>query len=135
MNVLKTIRMAMVVLTLGVVASLAHAQDRQPETIQVANTVWMGTENLKGFSKLGFAFRADGTVMMADARTRDNDPKTMVRGTYVQNGADVEIRFADCVYRGRITGQQLAGTARFNNGNSWNFQVQYMPAQPSSQPK
>jgi hypothetical protein len=39
----------------------------------------------------------------------------------------VTARFENCVYEGRIVGQNLLGTARFNNDpqNPWTFDLRY----------
>ena len=59
-----------------------------------------------------FGFNADGTVRMADANTKPNDPRTFIQGHYTQNGNQVEIRFSNCVYRGQINGQVMTGVGQ-----------------------
>lgn len=85
--------------------------------------------------KLGFIFQANGEVLMIDEATRPNDPKTVIHGTYTQNGDQVEIRFTNCIYVGTITNGVLSGTARFTVGNqrSWNFQLRFLPPQAPAQ--
>lgn len=88
--------------------------------VAVAGTTWSGTENLPGFGKLSFVFRANGSVTMIDT-------KGETAGTYTQNGSDVTINFQGCVYQGRINGQSLAGSGRITSGpqagQTWSFQL------------
>jgi len=88
--------------------------------VNVNGTTWTGTENLPGFGKLTFVFRANNAVTMIDA-------KAETPGTWTQNGADVTVNFKGCVYQGRINGQTLSGNGRFTEGpqagQTWSFQV------------
>jgi hypothetical protein len=83
----------------------------------LADTSWQGGEDLAGFGELSFQFQNDGTAVMVDARSR-------VRGSWSQDGADVTIRFQNCVYQGRMQGGELSGTAQYLDGDqSWTFRV------------
>jgi hypothetical protein len=82
----------------------------------VAGSTWTGSENLPGYGKLTFAFRAGGAVTMFDA-------KGETQGTWTQSGDQVAIRFNGCVYQGRINGQTLSGSGRLTQGQTWTFQV------------
>ncbi len=102
----------------------APAGNAQPPvkaaTVQnIAGSTWTGNENLPGYGKLTFVFRANGATMI--------DAKGETQGTWTQNGADVTIRFDGCVYQGRINGQTLSGsgqiTAGQQQGQTWTFQV------------
>jgi hypothetical protein len=90
------------------------------EPANVAGTTWTGNENLPGFGKLSFVFRAGGAATMID--TNGN-----TEGTWTQNGNDVTINFQGCVYQGRINGQTLSGSGRITSGaqsgQTWSFQV------------
>jgi hypothetical protein len=82
----------------------------------IAGTSWTGSENLPGFGKLTFVFRAGGAVTMIDA-------KGETPGSWTQNGDQITITFDGCVYQGRINGQTLAGSGRLAQGQTWTFQV------------
>src|SRR5262249_13650144 len=82
----------------------------------IAGTTWTGNENLPGFGKLTFVFRAGGAVTMIDA-------KGETPGSWTQNGGQVTITFDGCVYQGRINGQTLSGSGRLAQGQTWTFQV------------
>lgn len=86
----------------------------------VSGTTWTGSENLQGYGKLTFVFRAGGNATMIDARGES-------QGTWSQNGADVTLRFNGCVYQGRINGQSLSGNGRITEGaqagQTWTFQI------------
>jgi hypothetical protein len=88
--------------------------------VSVAGSTWSGTENLPGFGKLTFVFRANGSATMIDT-------KGETAGNWTQNGNDVTVNFNGCVYQGRINGQSLAGSGRITSGNqagqTWTFQV------------
>ncbi|MFO0966454.1 MAG: hypothetical protein U0793_12835 [Gemmataceae bacterium] len=102
-----------------------NAQDRAPIKT-ISNTAWVGGETVTGRpTKLGFAFRADGSCGMVD----DVSPG-VVNGTYQQDGDQVTIRFGNCIYRGRIMGNRIVGTAQptGGDGGSWSFEVQFAPA-------
>jgi hypothetical protein len=97
------------------------AQVAAPQAVaNVAGSTWSGTENLPGFGKLTFVFRANGSATMIDT-------KGETAGNWTQNGNDVTINFNGCVYQGRINGQALAGSGRITSGNqagqTWTFQV------------
>jgi hypothetical protein len=89
-------------------------------TASIAGSTWNGNENLPGFGKLSFVFRAGGAATMIDA-------KGQTEGTWTQNGNDVTINFNGCVYQGRINGQSLTGSGRITSGGqsgqTWSFQV------------
>jgi hypothetical protein len=96
----------------------------------LSGTVWTGSETVPGFGELGFGFRADGTAYMCDAHCNPNDPSTFVRGTWYRNGSLVTVRFSDVSYQGRISGDVLSGSVRFNNGQVYSFRVRYtVPSQ------
>jgi hypothetical protein len=88
--------------------------------VSVAGSTWSGTENLPGFGKLTFVFRANGSATMIDT-------KGETAGNWTQNGNDVTINFNGCVYQGRVNGQNLAGSGRITSGNqagqTWTFQL------------
>ncbi|MFO0966368.1 MAG: hypothetical protein U0793_12395 [Gemmataceae bacterium] len=91
----------------------------------VANTAWAGVEDLSGApTKLGFAFRGDGKCVMIDQMSPGE-----VKGSYHQEGDQVTIEFANCVYRGRLEGNRLSGSAEFTQGErlTWNFSVEFLP--------
>jgi hypothetical protein len=101
----------------------------------VAGTTWAGRETLRGFGALVFVLADDGRATMADAATMGNGGQgRTVSGNWQQSGADVVIRFGDCVYRGRVNGDWLSGTAAFTTGQSgaWTFQVRLQPSQPDA---
>jgi opacity protein-like surface antigen len=92
--------------------------------VHVAGTDWNGSESLDQFGKLTFRFDANDQVLMIDEHGE-------VAGHYSQNGASVQIQFADCVYEGVINGNVLSGNARFtegqNAGHTWTFSVTLQP--------
>ncbi len=99
------------------------APNANPPVQLVANivgTTWNGSENLPGFGKLTFQFRAGGAATMIDA-------KATTEGNWTQNGNDVTINFQGCVYQGRINGQSISGSGRITTGGqagqTWSFQV------------
>jgi hypothetical protein len=98
----------------------ATPQPAADNVVNVAGTSWTGKENLPGFGKLTFVFRAGGAATMIDA-------KGQTEGTFTQNGNDVTINFNGCVYQGRINGQALAGSGRITSGTqsgqTWSFQL------------
>jgi len=89
-----------------------------PSKDSIVGTTWQGSETLSGFGQLMFRFEVDGKVVMIDA-------KQTIPGKWTQTGNDVTITFGDCVYRGTIQGQTLAGSASFisgtNVGTNWTF--------------
>jgi hypothetical protein len=97
---------------------------KQPQPVEpqmnIVGTTWNGNENLPGFGKLTFAFRANGAATMIDA-------KGQTEGTWTQNGNDLTINFNGCVYQGRITGLTISGSGRLTagaqTGQTWSFQV------------
>jgi hypothetical protein len=85
----------------------------------ITGTTWRGTETLPGFGPLTFEFKKNGVAIMRDARDT-------VQGTWVRNGSEVTIRFANCEYRGTINGKTLTGTANGAGvlmGRVWQFSV------------
>lgn len=120
-------------------ASTASAQgyggvQRMPPS--VARTVWEGRETLPGFGDLCFGFMPDGTALMCDAKANPRDPNTYTRGTWSQNGDQVQIRIRNCVYIGRITGRLMSGRAQFLGGTrqSWGFLVRLYEERPGTAP-
>jgi hypothetical protein len=91
----------------------------------VADTAWSGKETLQGFGPLLFDFQPDGTAVMCDASCVEGDRRTYIRGKWTQSGDRVEIRFRNCVYTGRIRGQELSGRAQYLDGThpSWEFRL------------
>jgi hypothetical protein len=116
---------ALLAVTLGLAA--ANQAQAQARVGGVANTVWLGTETAPGFDLVAFGLEGDGTAFMYDVKRKALDPKTYVKGSWTQNGDTVQIRFRDCVYTGRITGDILAGSAQFTSGSRagevWTFSV------------
>ncbi len=81
---------------------------------------WNGDEDLKGYDKLTFQLRPDGTATMIDA-------KGTFQGYWSGGGNQVTIDFpGTATYNGTISGNMMSG-----NGNdapqgmprSWNFKV------------
>lgn len=124
MNIIKKLVVLAVCVAAASVANFAKAQT--PQGIPyLAGTIWVGSEDVFQLNgKLGFAFSADGKVVMADAHTVSNNPKTFIHGRWFQNGSLVEIRFSNCVYRGQLNGNYLSGTAQ-GNGLQWAFRLQF----------
>lgn len=88
-----------------------------PVTGSVAGTTWEGNETLPGFGKLKFQFEPDGKAYMFDAKSK-------VTGAWTQTGNQVKVTFKDCVYEGTVSGNVLAGNARFLDGAQvWTFSV------------
>jgi hypothetical protein len=87
---------------------------------KLANTTWVGNENLQGYGRLEFRFQDGGQATMVD-----KDGATP--GTYVVQGNNVTLTFANgaVIYNGTLNGQSIAGTAY--NAKSpekrWNFSV------------
>jgi hypothetical protein len=114
-------------LTLITGSNLAQAQEKQAP-INVSKTVWGGGEILPGAQKatlLMFGFGADGKAIMVDEESAKQNKG--VTGTWTQNGNQVTITFGNCVYRGTLNGDILAGTAQFNTGETWTFAVKLDP--------
>jgi hypothetical protein len=120
---------ALFVLAAGL-APLTLAGAQQPAPVpNVAGTTWSGQEKLRDFGPLSFTFQADGKAIMTDAAT---PRRGTIKGDWTQKGADVEFRFKDCVYRGRINGRQLSGTAQFYDRpeQPWTFELSLLPPAP-----
>lgn len=124
-----------VALALAFVAAVAPSASMAAPA-SVVNTAWAGTENaIKPGGQLAFVFQAGGKALMLDENTRPNEPKTVIHGTFIQIGNQVEIRFKNCIYSGQIHDDLFSGTGRSTEGNpvTWNFQLRYMP--PQAQPE
>jgi hypothetical protein len=121
---------ALIAIALGLLgASLANAQTGASQNVyQVTGSTWVGVEDMNNsVGELGFGFRKDGVALMADRSTaKTNRP---VYGKWQQNGAEVVVRFDNCVYTGRINGEVLSGTAYFfsNPQAQWNFVLKFAP--------
>jgi hypothetical protein len=99
------------------VKSVAGSGSETPET--VAGLTGVGSETLAGSGKLTFRFHEDGSAVRIDARNE-------VNGWWSANGQEVTIRFRSCIYRGRLQGRELSGTAMFlgaEAGPPWSFHV------------
>jgi hypothetical protein len=83
----------------------------------LAGTEWAGNEELKGYGKLRFEFRAGSRVLMVDAAGS-------VEGTWSRKGDRVTLWFYDgrVVYTGTLGDGALSGTAR-NQRTSWEWNV------------
>lgn len=82
--------------------------------VNLANTVWKGSEQVQGFGALEFRFFANGKAIMIDAQQT-------VEGTYSVQGNTVRIAFGSCVYTGTLSGNTISGTGQQNG--TWNFSV------------
>lgn len=92
-------------------------EKRAVQTNSIVDTTWTGSESLAEFGKLTFKFEADGQAVMIDARST-------VNGAWTQDGDQVTITFANCVYQGAIKGQTLSGNAHFvTEDRTWTFTV------------
>src|SRR5947209_8514212 len=106
-----SMKLCVAALWCGVAAVLTATQAQAQGLAQglaapnLAGSVWFGSEDLNGApGVLGFGFNASGEVGMLDRSTKNpSDPTSLVRGTWYQNGSEIEIRFGNCIYRGRIT--------------------------------
>jgi hypothetical protein len=111
-------------LTIALTAAPALAQTGPPEKTPpqpssgLVGTDWTGSETLGGFGALTFQFRDQGKAIMID--TQGNWP-----GTFVQDAQEVTIKFfnGDVIYRGKITGKDMAGSAENKAGGKWTFKV------------
>lgn len=122
------VSVVMILAGLAGFVAVQRSQAQEPSA-NVAGTVWMGGENLNGkLGPLGFVFAQGGTVLMCDRSSNPKELRTYVRGTWTQNGGEIEIRFGNCVYRGRMEGGVLAGTAQ-SATQTWAFAVKYEPPQ------
>lgn len=119
-NSLKVACLALVAL----VALNVDSAEAQGKAVSVSGNAYVGGEDLTGRpTKLGFAFRNDGTAVMID----DVTPNP-VNGNWRQDGDQVTITFGNCTYRGRVQGNQIVGTATMNGrAGAWNFAVQFAP--------
>lgn len=90
------------------------------QRIQVAGSVWSGTEQINNNGKLSFGLYKDGVAMMSDAQGT-------VSGRWTAQGDNVVITFANCVYRGVLQGDELSGRASVTSGptagQAWMFRV------------
>jgi hypothetical protein len=84
----------------------------------LANTTWVGTENLANYGRLEFRFQANGQVTMID--TAGSHP-----GTYIVQGNRVTLTFGGVVYSGTLSGNTISGNAcnAGNNQQQWSFSV------------
>lgn len=100
-------------LTLGLFASLCVGAAAYYVWIyDLTNTTWHGTENLPGFGPLTFEFKKGNVVIMTDAAVALKGPVT---GTWTRARSNVTLRFANCEYRGVISGNVMTGTAQFTD--------------------
>ncbi len=82
----------------------------------LVNTTWNGSENLGGYGKLSFQFKANGQAVMIDA-------KNTIPGTYTVNGNQVTIALPGAaVYQGTVNGNVFSGTGK-DNTRTWTFSV------------
>jgi len=98
----------------------APAAQPVQQRIQVAGSVWSGSEQINNDGKLSFGLYKDGVAMMSDAQGNTT-------GRWTADGANVVITFDNCVYRGVIQGDELVGRATVTSGPSvgqaWMFRV------------
>ena len=87
----------------------------QPNVITLANTMWVGQENLQGFGKLGFEFQTDTSVIM-------HDTAGATKGVYRVTGNQVTLTFGGVTYQAAINGTAMNGIAT-NGKTNWQFSV------------
>ena len=88
----------------------------------MANTFWVGRENLQNYGVLAFYFLPEGKVVMVD---QDGDRL----GSYTKMGQNLTLTFmtenGPVTYHGSSNGETFSGTARDKNGQrAWSFSVQ-----------
>lgn len=98
------------------------AVQQAPKGIAISGSVWAGRETINQNGILGFELHRDGKAVMVDANST-------VKGTWVNDGEDVVIRFKNCCYYGKLQGRVLSGhavvTEGEQRGQKWNFRVEY----------
>jgi hypothetical protein len=105
----------------AIASTPAPTNNTTPAVAQgLANTNWIGTENLESYGRLEFRFLADGKVMMIDTAGQ-------TIGAYSQNGQSLTLTFHTdnvyAVYQGAVNGNVFAGTGRAKDGATWTFSV------------
>jgi len=121
-------------LALGLAPGSANAQfGGPPAPANVNVTTWSGLEDFTGRpTSLTFTFSTGGQVIMMDV---SNQP---VQGTWIQTGSEVRITFRNCVYVGRILGNDMIGQAQWldgpNRGRTWSFALSQQATRPLALP-
>jgi hypothetical protein len=139
MSVTRTLAssLAVALLAVGIAPSASRAQGFNP-VLTVSKSIWTGDEDFTGRRTiLSFGFRDDGKVTMVDTSTITNRTPP-VMGTWTQNGSEVSIRFNNCLYVGRINGNQMTGQAQWTSGPTqgriWNFALRLDTIPPGPGP-
>jgi len=118
---------ALIVLVAVAALYAPNAAQAQGISRNLSGTAWVGGEDITGRpTKLGFAFQNGGGAVMIDAVSPNP-----VKGNWRQDGDQATVTFGNCVYRGRIQGDRITGTAQMNGGGRpWVFVVQFAPPTP-----
>ncbi len=116
-NLLKKALRGLALAALFSVMCLPALRAQQPMPDQLANSAWVGEEQLQGYGRLEFRLHGNGMATMVD--TDGASP-----GTYMARGPHVLLRFHNggVEYVGELRGTMLVGLAR-NSDQAWNFAV------------